>query len=97
MTTSRKPWHLTFDAGDMYELHNTSGHDASDVEIIAVEAAIEYFGRDYVRKVPSIPNGQHHTLGLRPVWRSPQPPHLQIDWTADGQRHQATVELPEHF
>jgi hypothetical protein len=91
MTTTRDPWQLAHDSGPMYQLHNMSGSDASEVEIFAIQTIIGYGNVDPV-KVASIPAGQPITLGLRPVWGTVTP-QLRIAWTAPDARQEFTIDL----
>jgi hypothetical protein len=90
MTTSQA-WQLAYDSGDMYELRNTCGSEASEVEIYALQVMIDFGNVDPV-KVASIAAGQPITLGLRPIWGTVTP-QLRIEWTAEGSRHEFTINL----
>jgi hypothetical protein len=78
-------WELVPDDGDYYLLYNRTGVEALDVEIRAGGIQLDGNGKDFVRRVTSIPSGGPVRISLRRVWGGTGA-ELHISWQGTDER-----------
>lgn len=64
----RTGWHLHWQGGNLWLLTNGSGPDCTDVDVWAIGIQLDGQGRNYVRRIPSIKNGDSVELILEPAF-----------------------------
>jgi hypothetical protein len=87
MIASLVMWELEHDSGQRYRLFNRSGADAGSVEVTAERAVLDGNGKDFVRRVETIPQDEPIAVMLGAVFGGTDPV-LTIRWTGTNAERQ---------